>query len=45
MTTHGHLGARFRLKLHVLRATLPKFHRVLGAGVYWGDVTDTDGEV
>lgn len=45
VTTHGHLGALFRLKVHVLRALLVKLHRAAGPGTGWGDLTDGDGKV
>lgn len=44
MTTHGQLCAKTRLKLRVLRAPLPEFHRVVDADVYWDDVPDVDGK-
>ena len=28
-----------------LRGPLPEFHRVLGAGICWGDITDVNGKV
>ena len=44
MTTHGQLCAKTRLKLRVLRAPLPEFHRVVDADVDWDDVPDVDGK-
>ena len=38
-------GCLVQLQLHVLRAPLPEFHRVVNTDIYWCDVPDMDGKV